>query len=106
MRVSFSACGLAAAVLAAAVLALWPISPSSAQTPAEFYQGKTIEIDVSSTAGGGYDAHARLLARHMSRHIPGHPTIVVKNVDGASGLRLANLLYNASPRDGTTFGTI
>src|SRR5215217_5433733 len=68
--------------------------------------GQTIEIGVSSTAGGGYDTHARLLARHMPRYIPGHPAMVVKNVDGASGLRLANMLYNTAPKDGTVFGTI
>ena len=90
----------------AVVLTLWWPCNAPAQTPAEFYKGRTIEIDVSSTTGGGYDTHARLLARHMPKYIPGHPAIVVKNVDGASGLRLANLLYNTAPKDGTIFGTI
>ncbi len=85
-----------------------PISatPAQAQTPAEFYKGRTIEIGISSTVGGGYDAHARMLARHMGKYIPGNPTIVPKNIEGAGGLRLANLLYNTAPRDGTSFGTI
>jgi tripartite-type tricarboxylate transporter receptor subunit TctC len=90
----------------AVVLTLWWPCSAPAQTPAEFYKGRTIEIDVSSTTGGGYDTHARLLARHMPKYIPDHPTIVVRNVDGASGLRLANLLYNTAPKDGTIFGTI
>jgi tripartite-type tricarboxylate transporter receptor subunit TctC len=91
---------------AAVALTLWGPCSASAQTPAEFYKGKTVEIDVSSTAGGGYDTHARLLARHMPKYLPGHPAVIVKNVDGASGLRLANLLYNTAPKDGTIFGTI
>src|ERR1700752_4528380 len=80
--------------------------PPQAQTPAEFYKGRTIELGISSTVGGGYDAHARMLARHMGKYIPGNPAIVPKNMDGAGGLRLANLLYNTAPRDGTSFGTI
>ncbi len=86
----------------AAVLA----TTAHAQTPAEFYKGRTIEIGISSTVGGGYDAHARMLARHMSKYVPGNPAIVPKNIEGAGGLRLANLLYNTAPRDGTSFGTI
>jgi tripartite-type tricarboxylate transporter receptor subunit TctC len=89
-----------------AVLLTLGVTSASGQTPDEFYSGKTIEIGVSSTAGGGYDTHARLLARHMPRYIPGHPAMVVKNVDGASGLRLANMLFNTAPKDGTVFGTI
>lgn len=77
-----------------------------AQTPADFYRGRTIELGISSTVGGGYDAHARMLARTMGKYIPGHPTIVAKNIEGAGGLRLANLLYNTAPRDGSSFGTI
>ena len=94
----------------AAVAAALPLANAAtqarAQTPAEFYKGRTIEIGISSTVGGGYDAHARMLARHMGKYIPGNPTIVPKNVEGAGGLRLANLLYNTAPRDGTSFGII
>jgi tripartite-type tricarboxylate transporter receptor subunit TctC len=95
MRIVFSAGLLLAATLGA-----------SAQTPAEFYHGKTIELDIGTSVGGGYDTHSRILAKHMTRHIPGNPVIVPKNVTGAGGLRLANLLYNTAPRDGTTFGII
>jgi tripartite-type tricarboxylate transporter receptor subunit TctC len=82
------------------------MSSASAQTPAEFYKGKTIELDIGTSAGGGYDVHSRLLARHMSKYVPGNPTIVPKNVEGASGVRLANLLYNTAPHDGTVFGIL
>ena len=83
-----------------------PVSTARAQSVAEFYRGKSIELDISSSVGGGYDAYARLLARHLGRFIPGNPAVVPKNMEGAGGLRLANFLYNAAPRDGTTFATI
>jgi tripartite-type tricarboxylate transporter receptor subunit TctC len=81
-------------------------SSAFAQTPAVLYKGKTIELDIGTSAGGGYDVHSRLLARHMSKYVPGNPTIVPKNVEGASGVRLANLLYNTAPHDGTVFGIL
>ncbi len=73
---------------------------------ADFYKGKTIMLAVGYTAGGGYDALARITARHMSRYIPGNPNIVVVNEPGAGTLMLANRLYNVAPRDGTQFGII
>lgn len=72
---------------------------------ASFYRGKTITIGVGSTVGGGYDLHARTLARYIGKHVPGHPSVVVKNVPGAAGLMLANQLYNTSPKDGTEIAT-
>lgn len=78
---------------------------SAQDAVASFYRGKTITISVGFTAGGGYDLHARTLARHMGRHIPGSPNIVVKNVPGAAGLILANQLYNTLPKDGTEIAT-
>jgi tripartite-type tricarboxylate transporter receptor subunit TctC len=81
-------------------------TPPRAQTPAEFYRGKTINLDVGSSVGGGYDIHGRLLARHIGKHIPGNPTVVPRNVEGAGGLRLANILYNSAPRDGTAMGIV
>src|SRR5580704_12863862 len=91
---------------AAALIVLWSASASPAQAPAEFYKGKTIELDIGLSVGGGYDAYARMLARTMGKYIPGNPAIVPKNMEGAGSMRLANYLYNAAPRDGTTFGTI
>jgi tripartite-type tricarboxylate transporter receptor subunit TctC len=93
-------CGLAAA------LALLPPSPGCAQAPAEFYKGKTIELDIGTSVGGGYDAYGRMLARNMGKYIPGNPAIVPKNMEGAGSMRLANHLYNTAPKDGTSFGTI
>ncbi len=80
--------------------------PAHSQTPAEFYRGKTIHLDIGASVGGGYDLHGRLLARHIGKHIPGNPTVVPRNVEGAGGVRLPNVLYNSAPRDGTTFGIV
>jgi len=80
--------------------------PAHAQSPAEFYKGKTVEVYIGYSAGGGYDVYGRILARHMGKHIPGNPTLVVKNMEGAGSLRLANWIYNAAPKDGTAFGII
>ena len=95
---------LAAATLIG-LLAGAPIAPR-AETPAEFFQGKHIELDINSSVGGGYDFYARLLSRHLSQHIPGNPVIVPKNMEGASGMRLANWMYSAAARDGTVIGAM
>lgn len=79
---------------------------ASAQAPAEFYHGRNMELLVGSGAGGGYDLYARLIARRMGEYIPGKPTLIVKNMAGGGGIRAANLLYNVSPRDGSTIGTV
>jgi tripartite-type tricarboxylate transporter receptor subunit TctC len=92
--------------VAAACLALCPISAARAQGPADFYKGKSIDLYVGYSAGGGYDVYARALARHLGRHIAGNPAIVPRNMPGAGSLVLANWLYNVAPRDGTAFGTI
>ena len=89
---------------ATAYLVLMPASVGFAQTPAEFYKGKTVELYIAYSVGGGYDLYARLLARHLGKRIPGNPTVVPKNMEGAGGLRLANWLYQAAPRDGTVLG--
>ena len=93
-------------VAAASALAVAMVAPACAQSPAEFYKGKNVEIYVGYSVGGGYDLYARLLARHMSKHIPGNPTVLPKNMEGAGSLRLANWLYNVGPKDGTVFGII
>jgi tripartite-type tricarboxylate transporter receptor subunit TctC len=79
---------------------------AQAQTPEEFYKGKTVELYIGYSVGGGYDLYARVLARHIGQYIPGHPTIVPKNMEGAGSLRLANWLYRVAPKDGTVFGII
>jgi tripartite-type tricarboxylate transporter receptor subunit TctC len=73
---------------------------------AEFYRGKTLTLYVGSTTGGSYDLYARLIARHIGQHIAGTPRVVVVDMDGAGGLRLANYLYNGAPKDGTAIGTL
>jgi tripartite-type tricarboxylate transporter receptor subunit TctC len=105
MRAGSRMRGAAAAVLAAASLAL--VAPAaSAQSPAEFYKGRTVDIYVGYSVGGAYDLYARVIARHLGKHIPGNPTIVPKNMEGAGSLRLANWLYNVGPKDGTALATI
>ena len=95
-----------ALVFAAALMVALSLIPARAQTAPDFYRGKTISLYVSSTTGSTYDLYARLLSRHMGRHIPGNPRMIVLNMEGAGGLRLANFLYNAAPKDGTAIGTI
>ena len=73
---------------------------------ADFYRGKVITLYVGYGPGGGFDVMGRLLARHMGKHIPGHPAFVVQNMPGAGSLVLANYLYNRAPADGTQFGII
>jgi tripartite-type tricarboxylate transporter receptor subunit TctC len=80
-------------------------TPALADPVEDFYRGRTITLIVGYTVGGGYDVYARVLARHMSRHIPGNPSIVPQNLAGAGSLRSANYLYNAAPKDGTAIGT-
>jgi tripartite-type tricarboxylate transporter receptor subunit TctC len=70
---------------------------------AEPLKGKTITILVGTSPGGGYDSYARMLARYLPKHLPG-TTVVVKNMTGGGGLRLATYLYSAAPNDGTEFG--
>jgi tripartite-type tricarboxylate transporter receptor subunit TctC len=75
-----------------------------AQSVADFYRGKQITLVTSASVGGGYDQYARLLAKHMPRHIPGDPAIIVENMVGAEGLRAANYIYNVAAQDGTVIG--
>ena len=75
------------------------------QDVADFYRGKTVDLYVGYSVGAGYDLYARLVGRHLGKHIPGNPTVVVKNMEGAGSLRLVNWLYSAAPKDGTALGT-
>ena len=78
----------------------------TAQTSADFYKGRNLEMYIGYSAGGGYDLYARVVSRHMGKNIPGNPTFVPKNMEGAGSLRLANWLYRVAPKDGTAIGTI
>jgi len=93
-------------LLVAAVLLPLVSSGAAADEVEEFYRGRTINFIVSTGVGGGYDIYARPLARHMGKHIPGRPNIVVQNVVGGGGMRAANHLWAIAPRDGTTIGMI
>ncbi len=72
----------------------------------DFYRGKQVNFVVSADAGNSYDAFARLLARYLPKYIPGEPGFIVQNMPGAGGLRAANWLYNAAPKDGLTIGML
>jgi tripartite-type tricarboxylate transporter receptor subunit TctC len=85
-----------------AVLAAVPLVGFAQSSP---YAGKTVTIIVGYKAGGGYDATARLLARHLPKHIPGKPTIIVQNMPGANSMIAANHVYNVAKPDGLTIGT-
>jgi tripartite-type tricarboxylate transporter receptor subunit TctC len=92
--------GLAVTLSTAAALSM-VAKPLAAETVEQFYRGKQIRLIVSTDIGGAYDTYARLLAQVMKDHIPGNPSIIVQNMPGASGLKAANYIYNAAPRDGT-----
>jgi tripartite-type tricarboxylate transporter receptor subunit TctC len=70
----------------------------------EFYAGKTIRFIVGAPAGGGYDTYTRAIARHLGKHIPGNPSMVVENMDGAGSLVAANYTYNKAKPDGLSIG--
>ena len=86
-----------------ALLAALAATPAHAQSVESFYRGRTINLVVGYSVGGGYDIHGRVLARHLGKHIPGNPAIVVQNMPGGGSLRAANFLYNAAPKS-TTIG--
>ena len=90
--------------LTAAIVALGMLSAGAPAAAQDFYGGKTVRIVVGFTAGGGFDAYSRAIARHMVRHIPGHPTIIVENMPGAGSLISANYLYKIAKPDGLTIG--
>jgi tripartite-type tricarboxylate transporter receptor subunit TctC len=90
---------LAAGSIAAALMA----APAVAQ---DHYAGKTIEFIVGGDSGGGYDIYARTVARHLPRHIPGNPTIVVKNMPGAGSTRAGIYISTVAPKDGSSLGAM
>ena len=92
---------------AGAALALGAVSASSAavaQSADGFFKGKTFTILVGGTAGGGIDVGARIMARHIGKHLPGQPTVVAGLMPGAGGVRLLEHLVQAAPKDGTVVG--
>jgi tripartite-type tricarboxylate transporter receptor subunit TctC len=80
--------------------------PASAQTAADKFKSKPFEVIVGYDTGGGYDIYARALARHIGKHLPGNPTVIVKNMPGAQTRTAANYIYNIAPKDGTVIATV
>lgn len=91
-------------VVATAALVL-ASAHARADPVAEFYKGQQIKLIVGYGTGGGYDVYGRLFARHLGRHIPGNPTVIVQNMPGAGSLRAVNFLANSAPKDGTVIAT-
>jgi tripartite-type tricarboxylate transporter receptor subunit TctC len=91
-----------AATIAAIAMALAP-APAPA---ADFYAGKTIDMIVGTSPGGGFDTYARALTRHMARHIPGNPAFVVKNMPGAGSAKATAFIHSLAPKDGTVVGAV
>src|SRR5689334_24235834 len=105
MKVSARATTTGLAYGSIAALALLTASPPArADAISDFYRGRAVSLVIGYAPGGGYDLYARTLARHIGRHIPGTPNIVVQNMPGAGSLKAANFLYTIAPRDGTAFG--
>ncbi len=89
-----------------AIVALFALAqPAWADEISDFYKGRTVSIVVGHQVGTGFDIYARLLAPHLSRHIPGNPTVIVQNMVGASGITAANWLSSVAPKDGTVMAT-
>src|ERR1700741_320944 len=95
----------ASALVLVLVLLALPAAVSAQDAVADFYRGRSVNLIVGYSSGGGYDTYARILARHLGRHIPGNPSVVVQNMPGAGSLKLANYLFNVAPKDGLTIGT-
>jgi len=93
------------AAMGIGMVAMLMATPAHADAVEDFYKGKTINVVIGYSVGGGYDLYARHLARHMGKYIPGRPTLVPQNMTGAGSLRAASYIYSAAPKDGTVFGT-
>jgi tripartite-type tricarboxylate transporter receptor subunit TctC len=104
MRVPRSAADLLVRALPIALAAAL-MAPAQALAQADFYKGKTIDLVISTGVGGGLDANARVVARHLANHIAGNPTIVPRNMPGAGHIRAANFVFSQAPKDGTVIAT-
>ncbi len=97
---------LRARALLGAAVSFGLASTASAETPAEFFKGKTVNMYISSGAGGTNDAYARLIAEHITRHLPGQPNVLPRNMPGAGGLKATKYLYTVAPKDGLAMGVV
>jgi tripartite-type tricarboxylate transporter receptor subunit TctC len=92
-----------AVVLGVATTVLWGLAFGPVAQAQDFYAGKTVTIVVANTAGSGYDSYGRILARHLAKHIPGNPTVIVQNMPGAGSIKATDYTVNVAPKDGTVF---
>jgi tripartite-type tricarboxylate transporter receptor subunit TctC len=95
---------LSAAAAAAALLAA--PQPAAAEPIADFYRGKTLRMIIGYGPGGGYDLYGRVFAEYFGKYVPGNPTVVAQNMDGAGSFIAAKYLYSVAPHDGTAFGSL
>jgi tripartite-type tricarboxylate transporter receptor subunit TctC len=93
-------------VLATGAVLLSLMQETRAESAADFYHGKQVKIIVSFDTGTDYDQWARLIARHLGKHLDGHPSFVVQNMGAAGGILATNHLFNVAPADGTVIGMI
>jgi tripartite-type tricarboxylate transporter receptor subunit TctC len=89
-----------------AVFTMLSMSAMPASAQADKFKGKTFEVIIGYETGGGYDIYGRALARHIGKHLPGNPTVIVKNMPGAQTRTAANFLYTIAPKDGTVIATV
>ncbi len=94
------------ATVFATTLALAASGIAKAQSPEEFFKGKTLTITVGAGAGGGFDTTARIVQKHLSNHMAGKPTVIVQNMPGAGGLRAPNYMYTVAERTGLQIALI
>jgi tripartite-type tricarboxylate transporter receptor subunit TctC len=93
-------------LLALCAFAVTGAAGSKADPVADFYKGRAVTVVVSSSAAGGYDTLARALARHIGKHVPGNPAVIVRNMPGAGGMTATNFLYNNADKDGSVIGLV
>ncbi|HEY7554686.1 MAG TPA: tripartite tricarboxylate transporter substrate-binding protein [Candidatus Binatia bacterium] len=110
MKMVLANIGLCGLVVALFPLAAWAAASSplsfDERAVADFYQRRSVRIIVGHGAGGGFDTYSRVIARHLGKHIPGKPSIIVMNMPGAGGLVAASHIYKQAPKDGTVIGNV
>src|SRR5580704_5376574 len=97
---------IAFALLAALLAGVIAVGHAAAQSPPGAFAGKTVNLTIGFGTGGGYDLWARVVARHIGRHLPGNPTVTPQNMEGAGSYRASNFIYNVAPKDGTSIALI
>src|SRR4051794_19977963 len=106
LRPWIPACAGMNGVCVSVALLMATVCSASAQPAEEFFKGKQLRFVLGAAPGQDYDVWARLIGRHLSRHLPGSPVVVVQNMPGAGHMLATNWLYNVAPRDGTVWGMV